>query len=181
MTIPNGNQTTNPSEHASTNARDRVISGIALVLIGVLMLIAQVTQSTQLALLAPAMLGVIFLAWGLFRRTFGLLVPGGILLGIGLGVYLITGPYSSLESDAQGGLFMVAFAGGWFLVSLLSPLTTSGFRWWPLIPGAIIGAVGLALMGGGPAMQLLQIVGYGWPLILVGIGIYLLVRRKDQS
>lgn len=169
---------TNQANKRPKDARGRVITGIALILIGALALLGQVTQSTQLALLAPAGLGVIFLAWGLITHSFGLLVPGGILLGIGLGAYLITGPYSNLESDTQGGLFMLAFAGGWFLISLFSPLTTQRFQWWPLIPGTIIGAVGLALLGGGMALQLLQIVGYGWPLILVGIGIYLLVRRR---
>ena len=161
-----------------TDVRSRVIAGIALILIGALVMLAQVTQSSELTLLVPAVLGVIFLAWGLVTRTFGLVIPGSILLGIGLGAYLITGPYSGLESDAQGGLFMLAFAAGWLMMALLSPFTSSRFQWWPLIPGGIIGAVGLALLSGGYLMQVLQIIGYGWPLILVGIGIYLLVRRR---
>ncbi len=181
MTTQLSDPTTNETNQASSDVRGRVIAGIALILIGALALLAQVTQSAQLALLAPAILGAIFLTWGLITRTFGLLIPGGVLLGIGLGAYLITGSYSYLEGDAQGGLFMLAFAAGWFLISLLSPLTTDRFQWWPLIPGAIIGAVGLALLGGGPAMQLLQIIGYSWPLILVGIGIYLLFKRREQS
>lgn len=170
--------TTTDSHETKTDVRGRVIAGVALILIGALVLFAQVTQSADLALLIPAALGVIFLTWGLITRTFGLVIPGSILLGVGLGTYLITGPYSTMEGEAQGGLFMVAFAAGWMLMCLLSPLTTSGFQWWPLIPGAIIGAVGLALASGGFGMQILQVIGYGWPLILVGIGIYLLVKRR---
>lgn len=170
--------TTSDNHATPTDVRGRVIAGVALILIGALVLVGQLTQSAQFALLVPAMLGVIFLAWGLVTRTFGLVIPGSILVGIGLGTYLITGPYSTMEGEAQGGLFMVAFAAGWLLMCLLSPLTTSGFQWWPLIPGAIIGAVGVALVSGGFGMQILQIIGYGWPLILVGIGIYLLVKRR---
>ena len=161
-----------------TDVRNRAIAGVALILIGALVLFAQVGQSEQLALLIPAALGVIFLAWGLITRTFGLVIPGSILLGVGLGTYLITGPYSTVEGEAQGGLFMVAFAAGWLLMCLLSPLTTSGFQWWPLIPGAIIGAIGAALLSGGFGMQILQIIGYGWPLVLVGVGVYLLIKRR---
>lgn len=161
-----------------TDVRNRAIAGVALILIGALVLFAQVGQSEQLALLIPAALGAIFLAWGLITRTFGLVIPGSILLGVGLGTYLITGPYSTMEGEAQGGLFMVAFAAGWLLMCLLSPLTTSGFQWWPLIPGAIIGAIGAALLAGGFGMQILQIIGYGWPLILVGVGVYLLIKRR---
>ncbi len=170
--------TTSDDQGVQTDVRGRVIAGVALILIGALLLIAQITQSANLGLLIPAALGVIFLVWGLVTRTFGLVIPGSILVGIGLGISLITGPYSAMESDAQGGVFMLAFAGGWLLMCLLSPLTTSGFQWWPLIPGGIIGAIGLALASGGFGMQLLQIIGYGWPLILVGIGIYLLLKRR---
>ena len=178
MTSQLSDPTTSDNQQTQSDVRNRVIAGAALILIGALVLIGQVTQSTQLALLVPAMLGVIFLAWGLITRTFGLVIPGSILVGVGLGTYLITGPYSTMEGEAQGGLFMVAFAAGWLLMCLLSPLTSSGFQWWPLIPGAIIGAIGAALLSGGFGIQLLQIIGYGWPLILVGIGIYLLVKRR---
>ncbi|MCB0003814.1 MAG: hypothetical protein KDH86_14815 [Anaerolineae bacterium] len=170
--------TTTESVAKQTDTRGRIIAGVALILIGALLMIAQITQSANLALLVPIALGVIFLAWGLITRTFGLIVPGSILAGIGLGTYLITGPYSTMESNPQGGVFMLAFAGGWLLMCLLSPLTRSGFQWWPLIPGGIIGAVGLALVGGSFGMQVLQIIGYGWPLILVAVGIYLLIKRR---
>lgn len=170
--------TISESSQQPSDIRGRVIGGIALILIGALLLVAQITQSANLALLLPAALGVIFLVWGLVTRTFGFVIPGSILLGIGLGISLITGPFSAMESDPQGGVFMLAFAGGWLLMCLLSPLTTSGFQWWPLIPGGIIGAIGLAVVSGGLGLQLLQIIGYGWPLILVGIGIYLLLKRR---
>jgi hypothetical protein len=106
------------------------------------------------------------------------MIPGGILAGVALGVYLMIGPYASQIGENQAGVFMLAFSAGWALISLLSPISKQGFQWWPLIPGGIIGLVGLAIMRGGAAMQLLEIIGYIWPLVLVAIGAYLLLRRR---
>jgi MYXO-CTERM domain-containing protein len=35
------------------------------------------------------------------------------------------------------------------------------------------------VMRGGAAMQLLEIVGYAWPLALIAVGVYLLLRRRS--
>jgi hypothetical protein len=47
-----------------------------------------------------------------------------------------------------------------------------------LIPGAVIGLVGLFLLGGGFTWAIMELMGYAWALILIGIGAYLLLRRK---
>jgi hypothetical protein len=36
-------------------------------------------------------------------------------------------------------------------------------------------------VGGGFGQELLKVAGYAWPLILVGIGIYLLLKRKGNG
>ncbi len=161
-----------------TEARDRVILGVMLIAIGLLVFLSQVIDLPQIELLILPGLALIFLVWGLLTREIGLLIPGGILAGIGLGVYLITGPYAGQIEENQGGIFLLAFSAGWALISLLSLVSKQGFQWWPLIPGGIIGLVGLAIMRGGAAMQLLEILGYAWPLALVAVGVYILLRRR---
>jgi hypothetical protein len=178
MTTPLIEQPT-PQTTPAPDRRGRAVAGVALIIIGLLVLATQVLQSAQLALMIPAALGVIFLAWGLITRNFGLTIPGCILLGVGVGTYLTVNPPSVLEGMNQGGVFMLAFAGGWVLMALLSPLTRSGFQWWPLIPAAVMAVVGIALLRGGAAMQLMQVMGYAWPLILVAIGAYLLLKRRS--
>ncbi len=162
----------------SLETRDRVILGVMLIAIGILVFLSQVAKIPQVELLILPGLAVIFLIWGLLTREIGLVIPGGILAGIALGIYLITGPYAGQIEQNQGGVFLLAFSAGWALITLLSPLTKQSFQWWPLIPGGIIGLVGLAVMRGGAALRLLEIIGYLWPLALVAVGAYLLLRKR---
>ncbi len=154
--------------------RDRVILAVMLIIIGLLTFISQIVDVPSIELLILPGLALIFLIWGLLTREIGLIIPGGILAGVALGVYLIAGPFADLAEEDMAGVFML----GCVDIALLSPLTKQKFQWWPLIPGAIIGLVGLALVRGGAALQVLEIIGYAWPLVLVAIGAYLLLRRR---
>lgn len=162
----------------SHESRDRVILAVMLIAIGLMVFLVQIVKLPQLQLLILPGLALIFLLWGLITREIGLLIPGGILAGIGLGVYLIIGPFAAQVEETQGGIFLLAFSAGWVLISLLSLFSKQGFQWWPLIPGAIIGLVGLAVMRGGAAIKALEFLGYAWPLALVAIGVYVLLRRR---
>jgi hypothetical protein len=175
---PSEPQQTEPAAK-SRRTRDRVIAGIALIAIGIVVLIAQLMNRPELSWIIVPMLGLIFLIWGVAARTIGLIIPGGILSGIGLGLYFMFERTIDTSDEQTAGVLLVCFAGGWVVISLLSLLTREGFQWWPLIPGGIIAVIGLALLGGGVAMQLVKIAGYAWPLILVGVGIYLLLRRRQ--
>jgi hypothetical protein len=171
----------NSNADKTKNTRDRVTLGVMLIIIGLLVFLSQVVDIPSIELLILPGLALIFLVWGLLTREIGLIIPGGILAGVALGVYLMAGPFTDLAEEDMAGVFMLAFSLGWALIALLSPLTKQRFQWWPLIPGAIIGLVGLALVRGGAAMQLLEIIGYAWPLALVAIGVYLLLRRKQAD
>jgi hypothetical protein len=83
-----------------------------------------------------------------------------------------------MTDTASGGLFLVGFSLGWALMTLLSPLTIEHVQWWPLIPGGIMAAIGAILLLGGFGLQLLTLIGVAWPLILVVIGVYLLLKRR---
>jgi len=155
---------------------NRYVTGLFLILLGAFLLVGQITGWEMTPVLVLGGLAAIFLAWGLVTRTFGLIIPGGILAGIGLGVYLAQNPFADLSGQETGSLFLLAFSGGWLLIALLSPLTNAGFQWWPLIPGGIIAAVGIALMAGfDPAI--LAYLSYLGPLALVVLGIWVVLRR----
>ena len=173
--LPSPTLETPPAHH---DTRGRVVAGIALIAIGLLALLAQLTNWSILGWILLPTLALIFLAWGLLTRNFGLIIPGGILGGLGLGIFTMVGPFSSLFASVQPGLFMLCFAGGWALIALLSPVTSDRVHWWPLIPGAVIGMIGLFLLGGRFTWAIMQLMGYAWALILIGAGAYLLLRRK---
>ncbi len=157
------------------------IAGVGLIVIGLFILAAQFVQAEWLGLLFLPMLGLVFLIWGSIARSVGLLIPGGILSGLGLGVFLIEGAIPGLEDVAMGGVFFLSFALGWGLITLLSAVFTDRVHWWPLIPGGILALVGGMLLVGGTALEVLDFIGRWWPVGLIGLGLWLLVQRMGAN
>jgi hypothetical protein len=163
--------------HEGRQRRDRMTGGIVMIAIGVVLLIGQLFQTW---LMLPA-LAIGFLAAGIVRREAGWLIPGGILSGISLGIWLLDGPFAAIDGERQGGVFMLAFAGGWVLITLLSVLFTRERQWWALIPATIMALIGMAVLGGGVWMTTLSFVGRFWPIALIVAGLAMLVgwRRRE--
>lgn len=169
--------TTNMSE--PTGRRNQWVGGVILITIGLFLLASEVFQPDWGAAI-PLGLGLIFLLWGSLVRKVGLLIPGGILSGIGVGALLIEGPFSALAEATSGGLFLLCFAGGWALITVTSALFTHKTAWWALIPGGILALFGGALLIGGPALRALELLGQGWPIILILVGLYLVFVRSRR-
>jgi len=162
----------------STERRSTLIGGALLVAIGLLVLLAQNVQAETLGLLFLPTLGGLFLIAGIVGRQAGFIIPGGVLTGIGVGALLIQGSSGPLSETAQGGMFFLAFAGGWFLITVLTAAFTCHTQWWALIPGTIMALIGSALLLGGAALNMLEFAGRWWPLSLVALGLVIIVRRK---
>lgn len=156
------------------------IGGAALIAIGLLALASQVVKSDQLGLLFVPALGIIFIVWGIGGRSAGLMVPGGILCGVGLGALLVTS-LGALSAEARGGLFLLSMAAGFASITPLSMLSTCRTQWWALIVAGIMGLVGGALLIGGAALDALQLAGYLWPLLLIALGVYVIFRRTRTA
>ena len=164
---------------ARSNVRKSVTGGIVLILIGALTLVGQLDiLGNAWRYILPG-LGLVFLAWGVLAKQFGLVIPGGILSGIGAGVMLIEGPYAHLGEPAIGGVFMLAFGAGWLLVALLSVPASGSFIWWPLIPGGVLAMFGGLLLAGQAGEQIMRVIGYAWPAALMAAGAWLLMRRSQ--
>ena len=162
----------------SSERRNAVVGGVVLVAIGLLVLVAQNVKTESLGLLFLPALGGIFLIAGIIGRQVGFLIPGGILTGIGVGAILEQNAMAAGNGTVQGGAFLLGFAGGWFLITVLSKIFTSHTQWWPLIPGGIMVLIGGGLLLGGAALNVLEFAGRWWPLILVAVGLVIIVRRK---
>ncbi len=164
--------------------RENLIGGLILVGIGVLALLPQFVDFSgfeNLAIYIVAALGAFFLLLGIFSREAGWIIPGGILSGIGTGIVLIAGPNSPISGDAEGGVFMLAFAAGWALITILTAIFTEETHWWALIPGGIMALIGMAVLWGSPFMNILEIAGKAWPLILIIAGIYILLKANHKK
>ncbi len=154
-----------------------VVWGAILIAIGLFTLIEQAFH-LDIGMLFLPLLALIFLLAGVLGRRYGLIIPGGILAGIGFGSLLVEGPFHYMADPERGGVFMLAFACGWLLITLAS-LLIGRVILWPLIPGAFIGLIGVALIGAHTG--LFSVISLGWPIILIAIGLYLVLRRRELT
>lgn len=117
----------------------------------------------------PALLGLGFVIWAALARSSGLLVPGGVLLGVGVG--------SWLQASYGPAVFLWSMAGGFLLISVLS-LALFGARknsWWTLWPAAGLTFAGIVVAGGPEVRALLGWFRDFWPWILLVGAIALIV------
>ena len=152
-----------------------VIGGAILISIGLFALLEQLVP-VEWGLYFLPVLALIFLLAGLLERRPGLLIPGGILAGIGAGSILVQSSLFALSEPVRGGLFLLAFAAGWAVITAASFLVGK-LMLWPLIPAGFMAFFGAALLAGAAGLQILVAFGYFWPVILIVIGAYLIIRR----
>lgn len=167
--------TSQPSENRRHSG---MVGGAILISIGLFSLIQQFVHIHAGLYFLP-FLALIFLVAGMVGRRPGLLIPGGILAGIGAGAILVQGSlFGAMTEPVRGGLFMLTFAAGWAVITAASFLIGK-LMLWPLIPAGFMAFFGLALLAGQPGMQFLTAFGYFWPVLLIAAGLYLILHRRD--
>jgi hypothetical protein len=162
----------------------KVITGVVMIALGLVMLIATVTDSQLVGQMIVLLLGVIFLAWGVAVRHPGPLIPGCILTGLGVGIVLSQWLSTSISGQAQGGLVTLGLGLGFLLIMPIQQFVTrQTAHWWPLIPGGILTLTGVGLLLGDAGLTMLSWVGRLWPLAVIGVGIALLyqVLRSQRN
>jgi len=156
-----------------------LIGGAILIMIGLVTLLGQF-GFVQFGEYVTGLVGTIFILAAFLRHKSGMLVPGSILLGINAGA-LLQGFHPTTPGGS--GPFLLAFAGGWLLITLLSVVlnridASSKIMLWPLIPGGIIGAVGGLIMMGPNGLYLLSQLSLVWPVALILLGLWIIFRRR---
>jgi hypothetical protein len=147
----------------------RLVPGLVLIIVGGILLLArlQVLGGDLTVLIIGALLLAVYVASG----TGGLLFPGAILTGLGAGIALRErlGPESATVPLGLGVGFLLIYAFG----EARGPRT----GWWPLIPGGILVVVGL--MQAARAYGPLKMAASWWPVLLIAIGVWLILRPKS--
>jgi hypothetical protein len=164
----------------------RVITGVVVIALGLVMLVATVADSQLVGQMIVLLLGVIFLAWGATVRHPGPLIPGCILTGIGVGILLSQWLFISILGQAQGGVITLCLGLGFLLIMPAQQFVTrQPAHWWPLIPGGILSLTGFGLLLGDAGLTMLTWIGRLWPLALIGVGVALLYQalraHRDAS
>lgn len=165
--------------------QERTTGGLILIGVGLLALLGQFFDwaHVDFGLLIVPVIGVALLLVGIVTRNPGPMIPGGIMSGIGLGIFLVTGPFSDMPGDTEGGVFMLAFAAGWLLIVVATAVFTPQTHFWPLIPAAIMALIGSGVLYGDPFLQILALAGKLWPLALIVGGVLIIneARKREKT
>lgn len=153
---------------ASDSRRGRLVAGIVMLVVAALALAAPHLPWALSGRALPALLGVGFIVWAALARSCGLLVPGGILLGVGVGLWL--------QPEYGPAALMFAMAGGFLSISLLSVALFGRGKsaWWTVWPALGLCAAGLVVGGGSEVRQFLRFAASYWPYALL-LGAVLLI------
>ncbi|MDQ7839729.1 MAG: hypothetical protein RDU83_01720 [bacterium] len=148
----------------------RYVQGLVLIVVGVVLLLAM--RAYPIGDQSVLVVGALLLVAYAFTGRYGLLVPAGILTGLGAGI-------AARDWVGADRAPVLLGLGVGFLFVYVVDLARSGRQaaeWWPLVPGGILVAVGLlrVLRGAG----IMQVMAAWWPMLLIVLGIWLLVRRK---
>jgi hypothetical protein len=146
------------------------LPGVILIVIGATLFAVQSLHLDPNVIVL--VLGLVFAGAYAATRRYGLLIPAGILTGLGGGI-LLEDLGMTREPVALGlGLGFLAIYG----VDLATRDPRGRARWWPLIPGAIL--IVITAAGGAFGDEGARAVEQGWPIILIAIGAWLLLRNR---
>ena len=164
-----------PAAPRRSERAERLFLPLLLIGLGLVFLVGNVlTIGGGASLLG---LGLIFLLARILRGNYGLAAPAGILLGLGGFVSLIESDRLPVRPDTPeaGGWFFLMLALGFVVVYVIGARPA---MLWPFFPAAAMAAIGLLLLGTTrlDAFAPYLWLGAYWPLTLVAVGLWLLVR-----
>lgn len=155
-----------PEEDSGPTLVGQVAAGVALIALGAALLVLERTGGSPDHLFL-ILVGGVFAAGYFYRKAFGLLIPGGILIGLGSGL-AYDDLYSRSFVDGESALFGLGV--GFLLIYVVSLLYERVHRWWPLIPGAVL------VIAGFPEWEWADQILDFWPVVVMAIGLFLLFR-----
>jgi hypothetical protein len=136
-------------------------TGIILLAIGIIALTFQNVDTLSSSVLF-FILGAIFLGMYLYKTCDSYLIPGCILLGLGIAHFQ---PSYFINF---GNPYFMGLGIGFMLIFFVSRFYTGKGHYWPLIPGVILLGYDLIIQMG----SLLQYASKHWPIILIVVGLY---------
>jgi hypothetical protein len=157
-----------------TAKRDRVFLAVVLLTGGGMLLTDRLVPDWPLGDAIALVLGLELLLWAFAARAAGVLIGGGILSGIGTGIVLVAGPLRGEDTAVVGGTWLLALGIGFALVAGLARLLRIETQDWAWIPAACLVALGAAIGFGVTA----AVIGWGGPVVLLGVGAWMLLRRS---
>lgn len=117
------------------------IGGLALVLIGLSLLVGFYLQSSWMVLILVPVAGMAFLVPGIRNRRIGLIIPGCLVTGIGVGIVAAIGNFLQSTLYQRIGLLIMFFSLGWLFIALIVYFYSGKRTWWAVLTGTILAAI----------------------------------------
>lgn len=149
------------------------VGAALLIVIGLIALVGNLGASKYIGDSIPLAIGITFLVAYAFTRTYGFLVPGAIVGGLGVGVLA-----ASLVGTGGDAFPVLGLGLGFVLIFVLDMLVSrASKRWWPVIPGGILLLIGMGTFQASSGWLRIDI---WFPVLLIGLGALLLIVRTRQ-
>jgi hypothetical protein len=126
-------------------------------------------------------IGTVFLLWGLTTKNIGLVIPGLLVMTMGVGSFIAWNNSENPQGLKETGIMLVWFSLGWILITVVSRILLRKFIWWPLIPGGVLLMVGSGLYIGGNPTNAIGFLGNTGSIGLILFGIYLILLKYGMK
>jgi hypothetical protein len=149
------------------------LPGVILIAVGVTLFAVQLLNLDGDVIVL--VIGLVFATAFAATRRYGLLIPAGIMTGLGIGILLED--FGILGEPVVLGLglgFLAIYA-----VDFLTSRARAPGRWWPLVPGTILTIIAGAESTFGPEGA--RVIAQGWPVLLIAAGAWLLLRGRAST
>ncbi len=114
------------------------------------------------------------------RGHIGLIVVGSLVTGLTAALLLVWFVFAGAAEPAVTGSAMLAFGLGWAMLAALSVWRTDQPQRWALVPAAYFTIMGAALLLFSPGDGTLNLLGWGWPPLLLALLAWTAVHaRRD--
>jgi pimeloyl-ACP methyl ester carboxylesterase len=111
------------------------------------------------------------------RGHIGRTVTSTILGGLLLAVLFVVGPFAGAEEHVITGSVLIAFAGSWAALAVLSTRLTDQPQRWAYVPAAVMAAAAALILAASPTGNE---AGWVWPPAIVALVTWMLIRaRRD--
>jgi pimeloyl-ACP methyl ester carboxylesterase len=108
------------------------------------------------------------------------LVAASLVVGFLLPLLLALGPASGGGESRMTGAALAGWGVGWAMIAFFSGRSTNEPQGWALVPAAILGLTGIALIVSAPGAAAMDLLAWVWPIPMLVLAAWLVPRvRRD--
>jgi len=104
------------------------------------------------------------------------LIAASLIVGLFLPIVLALGPAAGGGESRMTGAAVLGWGIGWAVIALLSIRFTNQPQRWALVPAAILGVTGIALIAFAPGAAVMDQLAWVWPVPILVLAIWLILR-----